>query len=72
MSDRFARMIFWVGTLSSLVLFLGLTVDTTRRWLTSCGVVGMSLAFGVAGVLQTYLERVQKPAPPVGAVVQAI
>ena len=26
-------------------------------WLTSLGVVGMSLAFGVAGVLQAYLER---------------
>ncbi|HET8542717.1 MAG TPA: cbb3-type cytochrome c oxidase subunit I [Anaeromyxobacter sp.] len=28
-------------------------------WLTSLGVVGMSLAFAVAGVLQTYLERVR-------------
>jgi nitric oxide reductase subunit B len=28
-------------------------------WLTSYGVVGMSLAFAVAGVLQTYLERVR-------------
>ena len=28
-------------------------------WLTSLGVLGMSLAFSVAGVLQTYLERVQ-------------
>ncbi len=28
-------------------------------WTTSLGVVGMSLAFGVAGVLQAYLERVQ-------------
>ncbi len=28
-------------------------------WLMSAGVLGMSLAFGVAGVLQTYLERVQ-------------
>jgi nitric oxide reductase subunit B len=28
-------------------------------WLTTCAVVGMSLAMGVAGVLQTYLERVQ-------------
>jgi nitric oxide reductase subunit B len=28
-------------------------------WLMSLGVVGMSLAFGVAGVLQTYLERVR-------------
>ncbi len=28
-------------------------------WIISSAVVGMSLAFGVAGVLQTYLERVQ-------------
>ena len=28
-------------------------------WLTSLGVLGMSLAFAVAGVLQTYLERVR-------------
>jgi nitric oxide reductase subunit B len=28
-------------------------------WMTTLGVVGMSLAFGVAGVLQTYLERVR-------------
>ncbi len=28
-------------------------------WLTTLGVLGMSLAFAVAGVLQTYLERVQ-------------
>ncbi len=28
-------------------------------WLMSLGVVGMSLAFGVAGVLQTYLERIE-------------
>ena len=28
-------------------------------WLMTCGIVGMSLAFGVAGVLQTYLERVR-------------
>jgi nitric oxide reductase subunit B len=28
-------------------------------WTTSLGVLGMSLAFGVAGVLQTYLERAQ-------------
>jgi nitric oxide reductase subunit B len=28
-------------------------------WLMNLGVVGMSLAFAVAGVLQTYLERVQ-------------
>jgi nitric oxide reductase subunit B len=28
-------------------------------WLTTLGVIGMSLAFAVAGVLQTYLERIQ-------------
>ncbi len=28
-------------------------------WLTSLGVIGMGLSFGVAGVLQTYLERIQ-------------
>jgi nitric oxide reductase subunit B len=28
-------------------------------WLMSLGMIGMSLAFGVAGVLQTYLERIQ-------------
>lgn len=28
-------------------------------WLMCLGIVGMSLAFGVAGVLQTYLERIQ-------------
>jgi nitric oxide reductase subunit B len=28
-------------------------------WLTALGLLGMSLAFAVAGVLQTYLERVQ-------------
>jgi nitric oxide reductase subunit B len=28
-------------------------------WLASLGILGMSLAFSVAGVLQTYLERVQ-------------
>lgn len=28
-------------------------------WLMTLGVVGMTLAFGVAGVLQTYLERIQ-------------
>ena len=28
-------------------------------WMTTLGVVGMSLAFAVAGVLQTYLERVR-------------
>jgi nitric oxide reductase subunit B len=31
----------------------------TGFWLTALGVLGMSLAFAVAGVLQTYLERVQ-------------
>jgi nitric oxide reductase subunit B len=28
-------------------------------WLTALGVMGMSLAFAVAGILQTYLERIQ-------------
>ena len=28
-------------------------------WLMSLGILGMSLGFGVAGVLQTYLERIQ-------------
>lgn len=28
-------------------------------WTTTLGILGMSLAFGVAGVLQTYLERIQ-------------
>lgn len=28
-------------------------------WMTTLGVIGMGLAFGVAGVLQTYLERIQ-------------
>jgi nitric oxide reductase subunit B len=28
-------------------------------WCTALGVIGMSLAFGVAGVLQSYLERYQ-------------
>lgn len=32
MSDRAAKMIFWVGTLISLVLFLILTVDTHRNF----------------------------------------
>jgi nitric oxide reductase subunit C len=32
MSDRTAKLIFWIGTLSSLILFLVLTVDTTRRF----------------------------------------
>jgi nitric oxide reductase subunit C len=32
MSDRMAKMIFWVGTLSSLALFLALTLDTHRSF----------------------------------------
>ncbi len=28
-------------------------------WLMTLGMVGMSLSFGVAGVLQTYLERIR-------------
>jgi nitric oxide reductase subunit C len=32
MSTRAAKLIFWVGTLSSLVLFLALTFDTTRQF----------------------------------------
>lgn len=32
MSTRSAKLIFWIGTLSSLVLFLVLTVDTTRQF----------------------------------------
>ena len=32
MSERKAKLIFWIGTLSSLALFLGLTVDTTRQF----------------------------------------
>jgi len=28
-------------------------------WLMTCGIIGMTLAFAVAGVLQTYLERVR-------------
>jgi nitric oxide reductase subunit C len=32
MSEKTAKLIFWVGTLSSLVLFLVLTVDTTRQF----------------------------------------
>ena len=32
MSSKTARLIFWFGTLSSLVLFLALTVDTTRQF----------------------------------------
>ena len=32
MSHRTAKLIFWIGTLLSLVLFLALTVDTTRQF----------------------------------------
>ncbi len=32
MSDRMAKLIFWVGTLSSLALFLALTFDTHRNF----------------------------------------
>ncbi len=32
MSERAAKLIFWIGTLSSLVLFLALTIDTTRQF----------------------------------------
>ncbi len=32
MTDRSAKLIFWVGTLSSLVLFLALTFDTHRQF----------------------------------------
>ena len=32
MSDKTAKLIFWIGTLTSLVLFLVLTVDTTRQF----------------------------------------
>jgi nitric oxide reductase subunit C len=32
MNDRFARWIFWVGTLVSLALFIGLTVDSHARF----------------------------------------
>ncbi len=32
MSQRTAKLIFWVGTLSSLVLLLGLTFDTHRQF----------------------------------------
>ncbi len=34
MSTRAAKLIFWIGTLSSLVLFLALTFDTTRQFAT--------------------------------------
>jgi nitric oxide reductase subunit C len=34
MSQRAAKFIFWIGTLSSLALFLVLTVDTTRQFAT--------------------------------------
>jgi len=49
-------------------VFFPLTVEAGRYdersghfgfWTTSLGVLGMSLAFGVAGVLQAYLERMQ-------------
>lgn len=32
MTDRSAKLIFWVGTLSSLALFLALTLDTHRQF----------------------------------------
>jgi nitric oxide reductase subunit C len=32
MSEKTAKLIFWIGTLTSLALFLALTVDTTRRF----------------------------------------
>ena len=32
MSHKAAKLIFWIGTLSSLVLFLALTVDTSRQF----------------------------------------
>ena len=32
MSDKTAKLLFWIGTLTSLVLFLALTVDTTRQF----------------------------------------
>jgi nitric oxide reductase subunit C len=32
MSERVAKLIFWIGTLSSLALFLALTIDTTRQF----------------------------------------
>ncbi len=32
MSDSTARLIFWIGTLLSLILFLALTVDTSRQF----------------------------------------
>jgi nitric oxide reductase subunit C len=32
MSDKAAKLIFWIGTLASLALFLALTVDTTRQF----------------------------------------
>jgi nitric oxide reductase subunit B len=35
------------------------TLGQWGLWLTALGVLGMSLAFSVAGVLQTYLERIQ-------------
>jgi nitric oxide reductase subunit C len=32
MSNKTAKLIFWIGTLASLVLFLALTVDTSRQF----------------------------------------
>ena len=32
MTEKAAKWIFWVGTLSSLVLFLALTVDTNSQF----------------------------------------
>ncbi len=32
MSHKTAKLIFWIGTLLSLVLFLALTVDTSRQY----------------------------------------
>ncbi len=32
MSDKYAKLIFWTGTSVSLVLFLALTLDTTRQF----------------------------------------
>ncbi len=32
MSNKTARLIFWIGTLLSLVMFLALTVDTSRQF----------------------------------------
>lgn len=32
MSNKADKLVFWIGTLSSLVLFLALTVDTSRQF----------------------------------------